>query len=198
MRNFIRCWIFAAILPLIAVLPAYSRLFSFGVKVGVPLTNAYTPLLIEGSVNDPRVAIGPTVEVRLPLHLSFEVDALWRTSSYSVTIPPALNFGGTYASTYTDWQIPFIAKYERGSGPVHPFIDAGVVLRHVSGSSSTNPPWHPNTAGVAVGGGVTVKLPHLRLSPEIRYTGWPTPFPLGFFLPTSAGNQVDLLVGITF
>jgi hypothetical protein len=133
------------------------------------------------------------------LHLSIELDALWRRSSYSVTLPPALNFGGTYASTYTDWQIPFIAKYERGSGPVRPFIDAGAVFRHVSGSSSINLPSNPNTAGVTVGGGVTLKLPHFRISPEIRYTGWPTPaFPSGYGFVTGTANQVDLFVGVWF
>jgi hypothetical protein len=176
-------------------------MFSFGAKVGVPLTTAYTPTgaSLDFSANEQRYTIGPTVEVRLPFHLSFEVDALWRRSSYNVTIPPALNFGGNYAASVGDWQIPFMAKYERGSGPVRPFIDGGVVYRHVSSSFLFGGPGNPSTAGVTVGGGVTLKLPHLRLSPEIRYARWPTPAftsPYNFVVSTS--NQVDLLVGVTF
>jgi hypothetical protein len=83
---------------------------------------------------------------------------------------------GYLNSSVNDWQVPILAKYELGFSPIHPFIDGGVVYRHVSTtSSSVAPPTNPNTSGVCVAGGITLKLLHIRVSPEIRYTKWPTP-----------------------
>lgn len=199
MPNFIRAWIFAATPLLVASPPAYSQMFSFGVKVGVPLTTVYTtePIADGGaSASEQRFTIGPTVEVHLPFHLSFEVDALWRQSSFSTV---GGHFGN-FDSSVNDWEVPFMAKYEMKLGPIHPFIDGGVVYRHVStSSSSVPPPTNQNTVGVSIGGGVTLKLPHLRLSPEIRYTRWPTPAFSSAYVPViSTSNQADLLVGVTF
>lgn len=92
-----------------------------------------------------------------------------------------------------DWQFPFLGKYEFHGGPIRPFVDAGFTFRHVS--DATN----PSTGGVTVGGGITVKLLSLRLSPEIRDTHWPTPaFDLGSGVLKSTSNQVDFLVGFSF
>ena len=200
MRNLIRAWIFAATLLMIPGPPAYSQIFSFGVKVGVPVTTVYTTQQIPdggASANEQRFTIGPTAEVHLPFHLSFEVDALWRQSSFSAV---GAHLFESLDSAVNDWQVPLLAKYEMELGPIHPFIDGGIVYRHVStSSSSVPPPTNPNTAGVSVGGGVTLKLLHLRLSPEIRYTRWPTPAFSSAYIPvTSTNNQADLLVGVTF
>ncbi len=188
-----------AAIALTAVPLAYSQTFSFGVKAGVPLTNVYTTDQIANggaSASEQRFTIGPTAEVHLPLHLSIEADALWRRSSFSEIGPV-----GYFHPSVNDWQIPILAKYELTLGPLHPFADGGLVYRHVSlSASSLLQPTNPNTAGVAVGGGITLKLLHLRLSPEIRYTRWPTPpFSSTYAGPVSStGNQVDLLVGLTF
>ncbi len=195
-----RACIFAATLLLLAGRPARSQLFSFGFKTGVPLTTAYTLQQIPdggSSASEPRFTIGPTAEVHLPLHLSLEVDALWWQGSFSAI---GAHLNGNLKSWVNDWQIPLLAKYEMPSGRVRPFIDGGVVYRHVStNSSSFPPPSNPNTAGISVGGGVTLKLPHLRISPEIRYTNWPTPAFSSTYIPVeSKSNQVDLLIGVTF
>ena len=201
MANSIRASIFAATLLLVAAPPASSQMFSFGVRVGVPLTTVYTTQgIADGGAfaSEDRFTIGPTMEVHLPFHLSFEVDALWRQSSFSTV---GGHFNGNLDSSVNDWQVPFMAKYERKLGPIHPFIDGGVVYRHVStSSSSVPPPTNPSTAGVTAGGGVTLKLLRLRLSPEIRYTRWSTPvFSSAYAGPViSTRNQADLLVGVTF
>jgi hypothetical protein len=200
MRNLIRAWTFGAALLVIGGLPAYSQMFSFGVKAGVPVTDVYTIGFVPNGgaqAHEQRFTIGPTVEVHLPFHLSFEVDALWRQSSFSQISASISSFD----TSVNDWQVPLLAKYEMKLGPIHPFIDGGIVYRHVStSSSSVPPPTNPNTAGVSVGGGVTLKFLHLRLSPEIRYTKWPTPaFSSAYAGPVlSTSNQADLLVGITF
>jgi hypothetical protein len=198
MREFIRIWIFAAMLLLAAGPPAYSQVFSFGVKAGIPLTNPYTKEFVPDggeSTGELRFTVGPTIEVHLPFHLSVEADALWRQSSFS--------YGGaninTVHATVNDWQLPLLVKYEAKVGPLHPFIDGGVVYRHVT-IGGAPPPTNPNMAGVAIGGGGMLKVWHLRLSPELRYTRWPTAalsqaYP-GFV--GSQNNQLDLLVGFTF
>jgi hypothetical protein len=200
MPKLMRARIFAATLLLLAGRPARSQIFSFGVKAGVPLTTVYTPGFIPdggSTASEQRFTIGPTAEVHLPFHLSLEVDALWRQSSFSAN---GAHLPGTLNSSVNDWQIPLLAKYEMLSGPVRPFIDGGVVIRHVSTTSSSfGPPTNPNTAGISVGGGLTLKLLHLRLSPEIRYTNWPTPaFSVTYTPVYSKSNQVDLLMGVTW
>ncbi len=197
--DFVRRWILTAVLLIGIGHPAVPQKLSFGVKVGAPLTASQTagPIADGGeSVDEPRVTAGPTVELHLPLHLSFEVDALWRRNSYrAVSGITGLNF----AATVTDWQFPFLVKYSFTDAYVHPFIDGGVVYRRVSNSLKFDAPHNPGSSGVAVGGGVTLKTGPARFSPEIRYTRWPTPpFAAGYNFVLSTSNQVDLLIGLTF
>lgn len=185
----------AALLVLVATLPAYSQIFSFGAKAGAPLTFVYAGGFVPDgglTTSENRFTIGPTAEFHFPLGLSLEIDALWRGSAFT-----AYSSHFTESSSVTDWQVPLLAKYEIQRRTIRPFVDGGVVYRHVSVSSSSSvPPTNPNTSGISAGGGVTLKLLHLRVSPEIRYTHWPTQ-PFAGFVESTA-NQVDLLVGITF
>jgi hypothetical protein len=184
--------------------PAWSQVVSFGVKAGVPLTTAYSTTqdgYASATAYDRSYIIGPTAEVHLPFHLSFEVDALYRRSGFDVagSFPNATLTGYTSfddRSRVNDWQFPVLAKYELKFGPLRPFADGGFVYRRVTGGSPDN----GTTIGAAVGGGVTIKLLFLRLSPEIRYTHWPTrPFVNGYNgLVTSTANQADLLLGVSF
>jgi hypothetical protein len=177
-------------------LPSHAQLFSFGVIGGVPITSAYTCI----TCYDRRYIIGPTAEVRLPFHLSIEVDALYRRNGFII---PGFRGSQTLSAPVDDWQVPLLAKYEIKAGVLRPFVDGGVVYRHAGvASSSANllSLDHPNSAGIAVGGGLTVKLGILRLSPQVRYTHWPNP-PLTIYeLPYvfSTRNQADVLVGFTF
>ena len=198
MHTLTRAWIYASTLLLVAAPSAYSQRLSFGAKVGTPLTTPYTVEFVSNggaSAGEQRLTIGPTMEVHLPFHLSLEVDALWRQSSFSII---GANINSLHSSV-NDWQVPVMAKYEGKLGPAHPFIDGGVVYRHVS-TDSPQSPSNPSTAGVTIGGGVMLKLLRLRLSPELRYTKWPRPaFSSTYVGPvTSRTNQVDLLIGITF
>lgn len=192
-------------LPLLAsltLLPpaAYSQSVSVGIKAGVPITNPYTLQQIPDGgdqAHTSRYTVGPTVELHLPFRFSIEADALWRHNSFST-------IGGHYSqdlsSSVNEWQIPLLAKYELIGGPFRPFVDGGVVYRHVSNTASGVPaPSHPNTAGVSLGGGITLKFGPLRISPEIRYTRWTKPAFADFYIPVSSvENQADFLLGITF
>jgi hypothetical protein len=64
---------------------------------------------------------------------------------------------------------------------------------------------HRNSPGFAVGGGVTVKVLHIRISPEFRYTRWGSSALQfaqfegpGLPSPVSNANQENILVGFTF
>jgi hypothetical protein len=78
-RKFIFFFLFAT--------PAFPQLISVGVKGGVPLTDPWQvfgagSLRPQMSYGVRRYVVGPTAEVHLPLHLSFEVDALYRRTGF--------------------------------------------------------------------------------------------------------------------
>ena len=82
-------------------------------------------------------------------------------------------------------------------------MSGGVVYRHASAGSPSiatlSSVDHPNSAGIAVGGGVTLKLGIFRLSPQVRYTYWPNPpLTISGTVVYSTRNQADVLVGFTF
>jgi|SRR5580700_4553292 hypothetical protein len=202
---FRRCW--PALVFLVA-LPSHAQLFSFGVMGGVPITSAFadncSPSCYRGTLfltpYDRRYIIGPTAEVHLPFHLSIEFDALYRRNGFDSLGPGT----ATVSVAVDDWQIPVLAKYQIKAGALSPFVSGGVVYRHASAGSPSIATFssldHPNSAGVAVGGGVTLKLGIFRLSPQVRYTHWPNP-PLtvrGGDVVYSTRNQADVLVGFTF
>lgn len=219
LSRYLRCSILAVSGLVFVATPAYTQLFSFGAKGGVSLTDAFSHVSLadqpvipqSASGYNRRYVIGPTAEVHFPWHLSFEVDALYRRNGFEYTtyqyffypVGPSYTAEVNYFSraTINDWQVPLLAKYELRGGMMRPFVDAGVVYRHVSGMTSqylaTD---HASSVGGAVGAGLTFKVGPLRLSPEIRYTHWAErPFANGlgpiFF---STNNQADLLVGFTF
>ncbi len=194
---------YLAAVSLFPIVPADCQLLSFGVKGGIPLTDAYSDVnLGNGAISahfNNRYTIGPTVELHFPLHVSFEADLLYRHSRYSATsnIVP----GGSAGAN--DFQIPLLAKVDISHGLVGPFIDGGVAYRHLSVSLSNSAGQlflgvnNPNSAGIAVGGGVQIKLLLIRISPEIRYTHWGQ-IAFSNAAVTSNNNQLDLLVGVTF
>ncbi len=170
-------------------MPAYSQIFSLGVKAGVPLTdglNSQSFSNISATTGTERWIVGPTAEIHLPFRLSFEVDALYRRDNYTTHQPSF-----SYSQAVSNWQIPFLGKYELHGGLLRPFVDAGVTYRNFSASVPAN------KAGFTIGGGITLKLLFLRLSPEFRYTHWGTNTSIGQIV-SGAGNQADFLVGFTF
>jgi hypothetical protein len=184
---------------LLAALPAFSQLVSVGVKAGVPAIDAYTPQPVgDGGANfsEDRYIVGPTAEIHLPLHFSFEADALYRRSSFYIVGGHGYNGN----ATINEWQIPFLAKYEAPFRIFRPFADAGVVFRHLStndGGVTALDPQHPNSAGIAAGGGLALKFGRIRISPEMRFTHWgQTVFSNAAVV--SNNNQADFLVGFTF
>jgi len=200
---------------------AFSQPISFGLKGGVPFTDAFNAIT-SGNVSyttlTHRYTIGPMVELRLPFHLGVEFDVLYNRLDFSSAqnLASATQLASTTANA---WEFPLLLKYRFGHGLTHPYLAGGPSFRGLSGveqilyllpipqgtaktSSTGNPSQLQNSfvAGFAFGGGVDVHALFLHISPEIRFTHWTSQN----FVDNVTGalntnlNEAELLVGITF
>ena len=188
---------------------AFCQPFSFGVKLGVPLTDFFNTV---GSSNftfnatTDRYIVGPTAELHLPLGLGVEVDALYRHMSYTGS---GLIGSITSSSVNSgDWEFPVLVKYRFPMKIVRPYVDGGVawdklfgLTQSVKESIATGSPTVVNqntTAGIVLGGGIDIHV-KIHIMPEIRYTRWGSAQfsdPTGLLRGTQ--NQAEFLLGITF
>ena len=192
---------------------AMAQTVSFGGKVGLPISDAFSlngqaSLVNNYTADTRRFTAGPSVEVVLPSRLSIEADALYRRLSYASN-----PFGfDTFRATTTgnSWEFPVLIKRDVSSVALHPYGALGVSFRRVEGTTtlsngtiqSTQDPlelvrrW---STGFVAGGGVQLPLGPIRFLPEIRYTRWANE---NFSAPSgvlnSNLNAVDFLVGVLF
>ena len=170
---------------------ASAQPFGAGLKVGVPATDAFkvlpVPTLAVFTGESPRYTFGPYVELRLPARMAIEVDALYRSYDF--------RSAGVGASA-SSWEFPVLIKHRLASGLVRPYFDAGVSFSQLSDIklASLN---HRSNYGVVVGGGIEFNLFLMKVSPEVRYTGWAF---RNFDDPQiqSKRNQLTVLVGFGF
>lgn len=169
---------------------AYAQPFGAGVKVGVPATDAFKvlpfPTLATFTAGSPRIVAGPYVELRLPAGMAVEVDALYRNYDF---------VSAGVATSAGSWEFPVLVKHRIALPLVKPFFDAGVSFSRLSDIKlvSLN---HRSNYGVVVGGGVEFNLFLLKVSPEIRYTGWA--FRNFDGQVQTKRNQLAVLVGFGF
>jgi hypothetical protein len=187
---------------------------SVGVKGGVPFTD-FLETVSSGNVNirsrTQRYIVGPTLEVRLPAGFGVEFDALYRRFNYGATTSLA-NAVTSIDTKANAWEFPLLLKKRFASGPVRPFVDAGVTWNKISGvsqsiRSTVGLPTSPElkndlSTGFVVGVGLDLRLLILRITPELRYTRWGSSgfnsiFPPGASL-SSNQNQGEFLVGFSF
>jgi opacity protein-like surface antigen len=167
-----------------------------GLKIGAPLTDAFNVATVPSpftalAANANGYTLGPFIEVRLPLNLSIEGDALYRGYNFSIST------GSTLASTHaSSWDFPVVAKYHFFKGPVKPYVEGGLDFSHLSDITQALGPNHNSNFGVVLGAGVQLNLLVLRISPEIRYTGDTLKNFTGVL--DSNRNQLAFLVGIGF
>ena len=189
---------------------AFCQPFSFGAKLGVPLTDFFST--VESSnftfnATTDRYIFGPTAELHLPFGLGIEVDALYRHMSYTGTGLISSITGSSVNSG--DWEFPVLLKYRFPMKIVRPYLDGGVAWDKLSGltesvkdSIANQSPTVVNkntTAGIVLGGGLDIHVVKIHILPEIRYTRWGS---AQFVDPTgllsSTKNQAEFLLGITF
>lgn len=205
------------LLVLAAAITAAAQPVSFGVKAGVPITDAFDTAQGNQAAyasNTHRYLVGATVQVNLPLRFAVEVDGLYRRLGFDYN-----QFGGPGSPTFTSttansWEFPVLGKWAVVPGPVRPFVDFGANFRHISGidqirnsaaavnvNVSSVPEFHKDfDIGATFGAGVEFKVGWLRVTPEFRYTRWGTENfrdPIADLLRTNK-NQGDFMVGLTF
>ena len=191
---------------LMASTGAFAQL-AFGVRGGVPLTDFYHAVSNPESTfhsSSSRFIVGPTIELHLPAGFGLEVDALYRHFNYTATTNLVDVFTNINASNA--WEFPLLVKYRTPGLFVRPYLDAGVAFDRWSGFKqitnvlgvSKSDVSGTNTGFVA-GAGIELKVPLIRISPEIRFTRWGASSisDLGGALRSSQ-NQVEVLVGLTF
>jgi hypothetical protein len=162
-----------------------------GLKIGVPFTDAFQnqpfPTVATLTASSNPYTLGPYVEVRLPLHLAIEADALYR----------GLQFTNITGSAKTgQWDFPVVAKYKFLKGPVKPYVEGGLDFSHLSDAKNFIVANHTSNFGIVLGAGVEVHALVLRISPEVRYEGDVLKSFSG--LINSNRNQLSFLVGIGF
>jgi len=162
-----------------------------GLKIGVPFTDAFQnqayPTISALTASSNSYTLGPFVEVRLPLHLSIEADALYRGLQFT-------NITGS-AST-GQWDFPVVAKYKFLKGPIKPYIEGGLDFNHLSDLKNFVTANNTSNFGIALGAGVEIHALVLRISPEVRYEGDALKNFSGVI--NSNRNQLAFLVGIGF
>ena len=204
------------LLLLLGSISVFAQPFSAGIKGGVPLTdflNAAGNGVFNYTAPTQRYIIGGVAEVRLPLGLGVEFDALYRRLVYSGSGNLVDVFTAS-ATTANNWEFPLLLKYRFHFPVVRPYLDAGVAWDTLAGLkqtitgvsrldlSSTSSPSElkkNTTMGFVVGGGVDIHAIFLHISPEIRFTRWNSAQ-----ISDAAGllhsnlNQAEFLVGFTF
>lgn len=200
---------------------------TLGLKGGVPVNDMFTSSnsgafgstdTVSGSTipgsrytsSVPRYEFGVSAEFHMPLHLRFEVDGLYKRGGFD----GSLTSSGVpaYARTsFNQWEIPGVFKYNVSLGHFRPFIDFGASYRHISTidqrtyTASAAPVYsdnvrelrNRNSFGGVAGFGITFKKGPFELTPEARYTRWAND---SFAAPGLSSNkdQGDVLLGISF
>jgi hypothetical protein len=170
---------------------ASAQPFGAGLKVGVPATDAFKVVSLQApgifTGESHRYTVGPYVELRLPANMAIEVDALYRSYDFQ---------SAGVGLSNSSWEFPFLVKHRFAAGPVRPYFEAGPSFSHLSDIkiSSLN---HLSNYGIVVGGGLEFNLFLIKVSPEVRYTGWAFRNFDGAEVQ-SKRNQLAVLVGFGF
>lgn len=196
---------------------ALAQPFSAGIKGGLPLTDFLSEVQGTSDIVTNHYLVGPEVEVRLPLGLSVEFDALYRHFSYTNVLGSVGN-AVTSVGSSGNWEFPLVAKYKFPSKIVRPYVEAGVAWDTLAGLKNTvseavcggsagpvcnallAPPaaTSKGTMGVVIGGGLDIHAIVIHVSPEIRFTRWAQQYFNLSGVLNSGKNQAELLVGFTF
>jgi hypothetical protein len=156
------------LLLFVSALAVSAQPFSFGLKAGVPLADAFT---LPSRTGTGQFIIGPQAELRLPFGIGVEADLLYTRLNFSTDQLTNVLSG----SNSNSFEFPILVKYRFSSiGPLRPFVGAGPSFRRIQSVLRFDPKSVNDAGGqgVVIGGGVELKLLFLRISPELRYTHW--------------------------
>jgi hypothetical protein len=207
-------------LAIFLVWPVLAQSLSFGVKGGIPLTDAFSTSggdrVSYASVTR-RYTVGPTAEIGLPLFgLRLEVDALYRRIGWNgsrIATPLFEAFQST--ARFGAWDFDALLKHHIGGSGILPYVGAGAAFRRLFTTRANyvfpGPPPrflteqmtaelnHKNIAGLVLSGGIELGGGALRVAPELRYTRWlMNNIHDGFPGLSTQANQAEILVSFTF
>lgn len=171
-----------ALVILCFVIPALAQPLSISAVGGYRFTG--DPPTFVNIWESKHYLVGPMLEVRLPLGFAVEADALYSRLDFTSYNPMIANV--TVAQSLADsWELPFLGKYYVPLPRVHPYLSMGVVWRHETGKLNSinygyylsdvtfaTSFWSGSDTAFALGGGIELRLGHLRVAPEIRYVRW--------------------------
>jgi hypothetical protein len=175
---------------------------SVGVKAGTPITDPFSDQtftsvdVITRSIPDSKnLIIGPMLDIRLPLGLGIEANALYRPVGITTQTQVIPQTAVRNSQTLTTWVFPVLGKFSVPFPIVKPYVEAGPSFRRLGGILDSY--W--SAKGLTFGAGVEFKLLKLRIAPEFRLTRWGSdPKSAANIAPLSGQNQGDFLVGFSF
>jgi hypothetical protein len=180
---------------------ALGQHLSFGIIGGASLTQDFQnrrvgyPTQVLAYSTPKRWTAGGMLEVRLPLHLSIEVDGLYHELEFTrAGIEPNGTLNSISPAPVVTWEFPVLAKYRFFLPMVKPFVEAGPSFRSAGNLNGASPSNHGFTAGV----GVEAHVWKLRIAPRVRYSRWARDRNVTYFAPSTVPDQAEFLVGISF
>ncbi len=113
---------------------------TLGFKGGIPVTQMFSTGSSGGTSavfqtftsSTPRYEFGPSAEFHLPFHLRFEVDGLYKRGGFDSSFGNLSGVPGYTRTSFNQWEIPGLFKYNISLGHFRPFIDFGASYRHIS------------------------------------------------------------------
>jgi hypothetical protein len=189
---------------------------TLGLKAGIPVTQMFSTgnSIFSGNTytsSAPRYEFGASAEFHLPFHLRFEVDGLYKRGGFDNSFTSLEGVPGYMRTSFNQWEIPGVFKYNFSVGHLRPFADVGASYRHISTidqrsylgggapASLDNSGFiaNRNSFGGVAGFGITFKKGPFALTPEARYTRWANSSFAADGLKSSK-DQGDVLLGISF
>ena len=156
---------------------ADAQHISVGVVGGIPFSGGLSDFTSTNGINtvahtfsnSNNYLVGPMIDIRLPLSLGIEADALYRPVNITTKIiSTAPGVSTRSSSNPATWEFPILGKFRLPLLPVvKPFVEAGPSFRARSSSLS-----FLSTKGFTIGAGIEVKILRLRIAPALRYTHW--------------------------
>src|SRR5438132_10688666 len=150
----------------------FGQPLSVGVVGGASLTQDFQNQRVGNLIaysTPKRWIAGGMVEVRLPLHLSIEVDGLYHELEFTQAfIEPNGILNSVSPAPVVTREFPVMAKYRFSLPMVKPFVEAGPSFRSSGNLNGSLPSDH----GFMVGVGVEAHAWKLRFAPQVRYLHW--------------------------
>mgnify|MGYP000375874496 CR=1 FL=1 len=182
--------VFTAVTALFAAMPVGAQNIGYGVRGGVPLTDFLKAESKTGTLTNVlrgrgNVIIGPMLDLRLPFGLGIEANALYRRWNAEGIIS---------TGSANTWEFPVYGKVRVPGVVVRPYFGGGLNFQRLGDVKALlgGTVVDSNRRGFLGAGGVEIKAPFVRISPEVRFTRW------GDSGPLRSTNQVDFLVGLSF